>query len=585
VRGKRKGPGRLIKLVIAGGLLFSIAICAALILLALHPQRDSLSGDRFHRSLRDYDRIFEAGEGEDLSETLGAMLDKIEKEVQGVESWLSLLKRRRALAKAQPRMLPRYQEACRRAAAAFPWSEPLAALALACGPPAGAETAGAAGTAGNTGSPGKRQSPRDYGALINDTRLIPLVLAAAVLRGDFSDPAGAAENRGETLLSVGLPLIRPGLPADQGDRLIVNLALLRIIRQDYLGAEAQLQGLSRSNAQGAFLGEYYYDFGDPLRAAEIFNRAGGEKGLLRSADALWLGGKTENAGNIWRIQSGEELDGTGELNKAGELRSLYNLAASFPEEREKRLGRLYRIGTVESALREEPAYVYGLIAYTRDLPPYEALETLEDRLRDLKSPDLAALRDLEILRRRGELWTLERTAAEAWLLLDTYPEDPRLYRWGAWYFAYQRRREEGAILVKTAGYRGVRDPWLDLGAALIDLEEGRLDQAEEKLRSIISSPGPSGSGPSGPGPIWQAEANLGLILEARRAPAEALGHYEIAGARVEDRRAASRLQLRIAGCLRSLGRKEESRRALLYSLDLNPGNLAARLELRRLEEE
>jgi tetratricopeptide (TPR) repeat protein len=209
--------------------------------------------------------------------------------------------------------------------------------------------------------------------------------------------------------------------------------------------------------------------------------------------------------------------------------------------------------------------------------PREALELLDSRLRDLDSPAMAALRDLEILRRRGELWTPERTVAETWLLLGGYPGDPRLYRWAAWYFDYQRRGEEGAALVKTAGRRNIRDLWLDLSAALNDLEAGRLDEAEKELRSIVSaSPGR---------PIWQAEANLGLIMEARRAPAEALGHYEAAAGGAGDRRDASRLQQRIAGCLRSLGRKDESRRALLYSLDLDPGNLTARLELRRLGEE
>jgi hypothetical protein len=550
---KAAASGRLIKAAIAAGLLFSAIIFAILIIFALRPEGDAPAGGRFHRLLRDYDRIAGAGREDSRPETLGAMLDKIEKSAQGVESWLSLLKRRRALAKLHPQMLSQYREAGRRAAAAFPWSEPLAAIALANSPPDTAES-------------------RNYGALLNDTRLIPLALAAAVLRGDFDSPGQAAENRGEALLSLGLPLIRPGLPAGQGDRLIVNLALLKILKQDYLGAEAQIQGLSRTNGQGAFLGEYYYDFGDPLRAAEIFNRAGGEEGMLRSADALWLGGRRENAGNIWRA-----LGGAGQTAPAARLRSLYNLGASFPEEREKWFGLLHQAGEEDPGLRGNPAYIYGLIAYTRSLPPYEALELLEDRLRSADSPAMAALRDLEVLRRRGELWPPERTAAAAWLLLDAYPEDPRLYQWAAWYFGYQRRREEAAILMKNAGYRGIQDPRLDLGAALEALEAGRLEEAEEKLRAIASNPAAR--------PIWQAEANLGLIMEARRAPAEALGHYEIASARAEDRRAASRLQRRIAGCLRTLGRKEESRRALLYSLELNPGNLAARLELRRLEEE
>jgi hypothetical protein len=445
---KSKGPGLLIKAAAAAGLLLSALICAALIVFTLHPQGTVSRGDRFYRLLRDYDRIFEAGEqGKDGAggrpETLDAMLDTIEKNAQGVESWLSLLKRRRVLAKAYPRMIVQYRETGRRAAAAFPWSEPLAALA--------ASLPGAAGD-------------RDYGTLINDTRLIPLALAAAVLRGDFNSPRMAAENQGESLLSLGLPLIRPGLPGGTGNRLIVNLAILKILRQDYLGAEAQLQGLSRSSGQRAFLGEYYYDFGDPLRAAEIFNSAGGEGGLLRSADALWLGGKKENAGNIWRT-----LSGAASAGPEARLRSLYNLGASFPDEREKWFKLLYQIGEEEPALRGDPAYVYGLIAYTRNMGPYEALELLDSRLRSLDSPAMAALRDLEILRRRGELWASERTVAETWLLLGGYPEDPRLYRWAAWYFDYQRRGEEEAILVKTAGRRNIHDPWLDLSAALNDL--------------------------------------------------------------------------------------------------------------------
>jgi tetratricopeptide (TPR) repeat protein len=48
------------------------------------------------------------------------------------------------------------------------------------------------------------------------------------------------------------------------------------------------------------------------------------------------------------------------------------------------------------------------------------------------------------------------------------------------------------------------------------------------------------------------------------------------------RATASRIQVRIAYCLKSLGRIEESRRALQYAIDLNPDNLTARMELDRL---
>jgi hypothetical protein len=46
---------------------------------------------------------------------------------------------------------------------------------------------------------------------------------------------------------------------------------------------------------------------------------------------------------------------------------------------------------------------------------------------------------------------------------------------------------------------------------------------------------------------------------------------------------AARVQVRIARCLRGLGREAESRRVLDYALDLDPDNLDAALEKRRLE--
>ncbi|MDR1971731.1 MAG: hypothetical protein LBQ46_07395 [Treponema sp.] len=554
-----KGPGFLIRLAAIAGLLLSVILCALLIFIFLRPGRDfrAPSQDSFHRLLRDYDLVLAEGwEGSGRLHTLNGLLDKMEKSAQGVESWLSLLKRRRALAKAAPEMLIPYQEASRRAAAAFPWSEPLAAVAAASsllGAPVSAKTA---------------ETLRTYTAIISDTQLIPLALGIGILCGDLSGPALAAERGAEVLLSGGLPLIGPGLAEGRRNRLIINLALLRLMKRDYRGAEAQIQGLSRTGItkHRTFLGEYYYDFGDPLRAAELWHElgleAGAEEFLLRSADALWLGGRGENARTLWLALSG----GSNPVPEI-QLRSLYNLAASSPGAEEKRrwLGLLYRAGEEDPSIRGDPCYGYGRIAYTRDLDPYEALAILEE------APYKGALEDLEILRRRGGLWEPDRIAAETWLLLGRYPEDARLYQWAAWYFVYQRRRDDTAILIRTAGYRGIRGPWLDLSAALRDLEAGLLDEAEERLRSMDSPP-------------WQRDANLGLILETRRAPGPALEHYETAAAGVQDRRAASRLQVRIAGCLRTLGRPEESRRALLYGLDLNPDNLPARLELRRLGE-
>ncbi|MDR0730325.1 MAG: hypothetical protein LBF63_01565 [Treponema sp.] len=565
-----------IKLALIAGVVFAALTGAALIFLSLRPDRDYLDGssaprDVFHRLLRDYDLIAGSPPDPEQLDTLSALLDKMERSTQGVESWLSLLKRRRALAGVSPRMLRQYQASGRRAAEAFPWSEPLAAVAAAA---LLQETAVTAENAGIL---------RGYAALINETSLCPLALGVFILTGGFNSPA-LAQGRGEFLLGAALPLVRPGMSRNQGDRFIVNLTILRLLKGDYRGAEAQILGISWPEIPELrnFLGEYHYDFGDPLQAAAVFSRAVDEKTLLRSADALWLGGKTGSARNIWLTLNGQNTAAEPETR----FRSLYNLAASAPnpEEREKWLGLLAADGQKDPALVREPSYLYGVAAYTRTLSPYEALALLDTPATEAASktgavlePELEAIRELEILRRREELWTVDRTVAETWLLLGRYPHDKRLYQWAAWYFSYQRRYGELEVLIKTAGYRDIRGPWLDLITGLRAMETGSLDQAEERLRAMCLDPANRA--------VWQAEANLGLILESRHAPYPALEHYETAAARVQDKRAASRLQLRIAGCLRSLGRTEDCRRALRYSLDLNPDNLAARLELRRLEDQ
>ncbi|MDR0669861.1 MAG: hypothetical protein LBF95_07240 [Treponema sp.] len=566
-----------IKLALIAGVLFAALTAAALIFLSLRPDRDYAGGssaprDVFHRLLRDYDLIADSPPPPEQLDTLSALLDKMERSTQGVESWLSLLKRRRALAAFSPRMLLRYQASSRRAAEAFPWSEPLAAVAAA------ALLRETAVTVENA------VVLRGYAALINETSLCPLALGVSILTGDFNSPA-LAQGRGETLLNAALPLIRPGMSGEQGSRLMADLAILRILKGDYRGAEAQILGISWPEIPDPrnFLGEYHYDFGDPLQAAAIFSRAADETALLRSADALWLGGRTGSARSIWLTLNGQNSA----VEPETRFRSLYNLAAGAPgpEEREKWLGLLAADGRQDPAAVREPAYLYGVAAYARTLAPYEALALLDTPELDAASgiaaePGIKAIRELEILRRRGELWTVDRTVAETWLLLGRYPQDSRLYRWADWYFSRQRRYGELDVLIKTAGYRDIQGPWLDLAAGLRDMEAGSLDQAEERLQAMTLDPANRA--------LWQAEANLGLILERRHAPFPALEHYETAAARMpstpaQDKRNASRLQLRIAGCLRSLGRTEDCRRALHYSLDLNPDNLAARLELRRLE--
>jgi tetratricopeptide (TPR) repeat protein len=65
-------------------------------------------------------------------------------------------------------------------------------------------------------------------------------------------------------------------------------------------------------------------------------------------------------------------------------------------------------------------------------------------------------------------------------------------------------------------------------------------------------------------------------------PSAALAYYESAAALAGRGKSAAAIQIRIARCLQALGRDRESRRVLDYALDLDPENLEARYELRRL---
>jgi hypothetical protein len=48
------------------------------------------------------------------------------------------------------------------------------------------------------------------------------------------------------------------------------------------------------------------------------------------------------------------------------------------------------------------------------------------------------------------------------------------------------------------------------------------------------------------------------------------------------KKTASRIQQRIARCFVAMGRQSEAMRVLFYALDLDPGNLSARVDLERM---
>jgi hypothetical protein len=516
--------------------------------------------------LAEFDLLAERPEGAS-PEQLNSLLEGLEKKALSVESHLSVLKRRRNLARYSgfpperaALFIGAYGEAAARISGRFPHSEPLAALAaeaLFLGDPLIApETAAAL---------------EELLARIRDPALRPLVLSLYVLAGKLGDPQSAAGvPPGENLLASAIPLVSE----KEGEQFLVNRGILRLLAGDIPGCGALVKTLLAGppGGDGGFPetswspagAEFFYDFGDPLESAELFSRFSDEKSLARQADALRLAGYGDTARNLWHGLALPQNAG-GAKNRDRISRSLYNLAstAASPGEKAAYLERFF----AEQQPSPSPVFTYGILAYTRLLDTPRAVVILEEQ--DLKNEGLL---DLELLKRRRDHWTIDRTVAEVWLLLGRHPQDERLYQWGAAYFDLQKRYDETAVLIKTAGYNHLQGDWIDLHQGIRLVREGRLDEGEALLRGLS-------------GRFWQADAAVARILEARRSNAAALEYYEAAASRTGDKKSAARIQLNIARCLRALGRDREIRRVLEYAGDLDPENLNVRLELRRLENQ
>ncbi|GHV75873.1 hypothetical protein AGMMS49942_06940 [Spirochaetia bacterium] len=529
------------------GLAISLALLGGLAYLTYYAGwKDPAEQGNFFRELRSFDALL-LERPETAPRRLNVLLDRLEKKAIGAESRLSLLKRRRNLVRqgnygSQAEFKKAYREAAERAAAAFPFSEPLAA---------------AAADALLQEYPGQfpdevQTKLRQYAGLFSEKRLLPLALDIRVLLGDLSDPAPpAGMPLSGNLLAGGVS----GLSEAEREGFLINAVLQSLLAGDAAAANSQV--VSLLDSQGItervlrFAAEYFYDT-NPLRAAGLFSRFSDPPSLGRLADSLRLAGFREGAAEIWTV-----LVSPGDTPQDLLVRSLYNLASVSTDEQK-------RIAYYERLLSQAPGHVYGIIGYSRLLDTGRAEGILAEA---------GTLPELELLRRRLEgadigPRELRRGVAETWLLLGRHPREEGLYRWGAWYFDRQRQFPETALLLRQARINGIDSPALVFHEAFRLIRETKLGEAEALLRE--ADPG-----------VWQVPANLGLIAESRRALSPALEYYESAYVLIKDRHDAAKVQLKIARCLHMLGRDEESRRALETVLELEPENLNARMELRR----
>jgi tetratricopeptide (TPR) repeat protein len=548
---------------------FFLALLLGVLLASVHFSRykGEVAQSGFYMLLRDYDfkhrRVLQEGLSQYQEvDSLNRELDRLEKKAEGVENWLSILKRRRQIAAFDSRYIQAYRQSARRASLAFPYSEPVAIVSAA---------ALVRDSAINREG---EEELRETLPLLTSSRFARASLSFHILLGDFKDPGKAVATLGRESLEPELL----SLPAQSAAKIIPNLVIMKILAGDTSGAESMIntvfaQGVQSYRASNEFIrlaAEYFYDFGDMLRSAELFSMLPDEDALIRQADALWLAGYTQNARNIWTMLA------------ASRTGALYNLAVTSQTQAEARTRYelLTGMADVDELYRQ-----YGVIQYSRLMDVQKALEFLEKNtdpsngapLRTQATLAADALFDLEKTKRRMEITEPARTVAETWLLLDHYPKVEELYHWGAWCFAFQRNNTEGALLQRAASRQNFTGHWKGIYESLLLINEGDLDAAEKVLSEILLND-----------EDWIAAANLGRIYEARQSPARAIASYEKAFTIIAKNtlvkgwnEAASRIQVRIAYCYKLMGNINEKRRALEYALELNPDNLNARLELGR----
>ena len=564
IREKEKNPGILICTV-----AFLLAIIGAgVYFLVLNPETSYFrfgntteNGEEFFRELADFDALLARTESFDRPETFNRALDRLQRRALGVESHLSILKRRRLLAKQDSRFIPAYQRSAQLASRNLPLSEALSAIAI--------EATLMSDFTEN------ESLLREYSSRINyEIRLKPVVLGLHIILGDFGDPfkADAIPNK-NSLYSAIVP---EKIPSQRNLDLIIDLILLQALHGNVYGAAVEIDALSKNEELVSqnqsivqFVAEFLYDE-NPLKAAEFFARFTDENSMARQADALWRAAYVDRARDIWTLlisaeQAGNEKYGFSPIIYA---RSLYNLAATSENIDEKRtylrpfLNR--GLSKITNA-REYAYYTYGVIAYSRLLPAFQAVSILESELVDKN-----ALLEIELIRRQIESWSLNKTISETWIMLNRHNEDTRAYQWAGYFFDFQGRFEETDILVREASRHNITGAWLDLHEVLHALHAGDFMLAEERLRAMVYY-------------IWQVPANIGRVMElAHHDPMSAIAYYERALELVKDKRTILTLYFRISQCFRMIGNMEESRKVLERILELDPEYFDALLELQRL---
>ena len=591
------------------GLVVFLILLGTLIFVSLHGGIPLLSPFKFGKSsftqaLEEYDQTIL--ENPSLSfKQRNSLLDNLEKKAVDTENILSVLKRRRfeALHAGSDRelYLNSHIEAAARAQKQYPHSAQVGAIA-----------AEALILKGFTAEGETRAKLFELALMMSDGALSNLALAFSVYSGAMGDPVQAVQLKKELFT-----LLCSMAQGEEREKYLVNACIRTILEDTSSEAFTMVNALFTDpplrDETIVFGAEFFYDYRNFRRSAELFSYFTDSRSLARQADALWLAGFIDGARGLWRIAAADSntpintlIIGETDIPSI-KARSFYNLASTTqsPKEAENYLEQLFAANA-----EFEEGKTYAIIRYSRLVPTDRALAILEET--DYQHEGLF---DLELLRRRCEDWDINKSIAETWMLINRHNSDGRLFEWAVWYFDFQRRYDETSLALRNAGNNRVEGPWSALHRAFALVREHQYDEAEKSLRSIVRSPEENKSAPGRrTQPLWQAGASLAMLLEKQNKKQEALQYYEIAASQLItlitmqtainvwaadtpadkgipaagvslEQRDAAKIQVRIASILNSLGKKPESARALDYALDLDPENFEARFEKRRLDAE
>ncbi|MDR2901445.1 MAG: hypothetical protein LBV20_08035 [Treponema sp.] len=422
-----KSPSKkMLRFVCIIGLILSALISIPLLIVSIvhargNPLQETniIRTNPFVESLNEFDYVFAQNRTSPEVGRLDAILNRAEEHAAGVDAHLSVLKRRRILAKAVPEYRLQYRNAVSRVLEQFPYSENISIVA------------------GDAVLLHKEElDQQDQNDLLHYAKNIsvrqntknPLILLGFyVFEGSARNLLTARQiPQAAEIFTSAIDYVGK---AEQPN-LVTASAILQILAGNQNAAINLINKykttLLEQSRSAWFMVEALYDFDDPSAAASILGIEDypfvNSQSIIRLSDALYRMNNINDARFFWNLLLVPENETESVPHPEGTVpstmleKSLYNLAITCASDDEKR-------SYLEELLKISPDHIPGIILYSRLLNYDEAISMLQKTIGKNKND----LIELELIRQNRRYSEPGKTAADTWLLLGRYPADANLY--------------------------------------------------------------------------------------------------------------------------------------------------------------